>query len=230
MSDKLSPLKKLKEAVKQAAVGSMDPLTHLLAVALDDDEIATEIEKRVTGKMIGSARLISVEGDLQAGISGTIEIPIFSEDVGDLLKEPIYVFTDLSTRKAHIVSRPVQDQPSQPRMANTPYVMSSQPGLNTQVVSLGPEAIARENAYFGRIGLTPRLPFNPTTLPERPDLEMLINEIISRREWGGRAAAAAQSTCTYDTTSSCVTFTAPGMNYDQRVQDDCQGDGYRTDD
>ena len=45
-----------------------------------------------------------------------------------------------------------------------------------------------------------------------------------------RDAAAAQSTCTYDTTSSCVVFTAPGMNYDQRVQDDCQGDGYRTDD
>jgi hypothetical protein len=108
--------------------------------------------------------------------------------------------------------------------------MSSQPGLTTQVVSLGPEAIARENAYFGRIGMTPRLPFNPTTLPERPDLEMLINEIISRREWGGRAAAAAQTTCTYDTTSSCVVYTLPGLNWDQRVQDDCEGDGYKTDD
>lgn len=230
MPEEQSPVTKLKEVVRKAAVGSMDPLVNLLAIALEVDLVAEEIDKRLKGKMIGSARLLSLEGDLQYGIRGTIEIPMYSSDVADLLNEPVFVFVDLATKQAYLVSRPVADQPDQPRIDGSPYVMASRSNQGMNVISLGPEAIARENAFFGRLGLRPRVPFTPDTLHQPPGLESLINEIINRRDWMPRGAAASQTTCTYDTTSTCVVFTAPGMNYDQRVQDDCEGDGFKTDD
>jgi hypothetical protein len=230
MSEKKSPVTKLKDAVRKAAVGSMDPLVNLLAIALDNDTISEELDQRLKGKMIGSARMLSLEGDLQSGIRGTIEIPFYSSDVAELLNEPVFIFVDLATKQSYLVSRPVPDQSDQPRVESSPFVMASRKNQDMNVVSLGPEAVARENAYFGRIGLSPRTPFTPNTLPQVPGLETLINEIINRRDWMPRGAAASQTTCTYDTSSTCVVFTAPGMNYDQRVQDDCEGDGFKTDD
>src|SRR5690606_19966082 len=148
----------------------------------------------------------------------------------EVIKDPIYLFADLASKEARLVTRPVVDKRARPAMVVQPFVTGSHRADDANVVSLTPEAQARENAFFARHGLTPQDPFQPVTPSWRPEIEDLITEILRNRGWGSRGAASSQTTCTYDTTSTCVVFTSPEFTYDQRIQDDCEGDGFHTDD
>lgn len=130
---KESLVERLKVAAQKMAVGSMDPMPHIIALALEDEEIAADVGKRIKGKMVGSAQLLSTGGDLQSGIEGIVELPIYSDNPDDILKEPICLFANLKSKKVALVNRPEST-----RLASS--VMTSQPsvsGGNSMIASGG---------------------------------------------------------------------------------------------